>query len=63
VRIRVRPYEVRVWKINDMEFPGLEFDYERWGVLFEWKKMYSLFFREEGLRIHNPDRPHPVIAM
>ncbi|KAG6811211.1 hypothetical protein H0H92_008506 [Tricholoma furcatifolium] len=34
--------------LNDTTIPGLEFDYEKLEASFEWKGLYSAFFREEA---------------
>ncbi|KAF2816159.1 uncharacterized protein BDZ99DRAFT_566020 [Mytilinidion resinicola] len=47
-RVDQPPYMIRVRRdLNDTEIPGLEIDYEKREVSFDWRAMYSMFFREE----------------
>ncbi|GME65408.1 hypothetical protein GTA08_BOTSDO02129 [Neofusicoccum parvum] len=42
------PYTVAVRQIvNDTELPGLEIDYERREISFDWRAMFDMFFGEE----------------
>jgi len=43
------PYSIRVRRdMNDTEIPGLEIDYEKREISFDWRGMYNMFYREEN---------------
>ena len=49
-RCDLPPYQMRVkWDANDTELPGLEANFERGEISFEWRRMLDLFFREATL--------------
>lgn len=46
-RFDVPPYTITVrHDVNDTELPGLKVDYEKREISFDWRRMYSVFFRE-----------------
>ena len=46
-RFDVQLYTITVrHNVNNTEPPGLQVDYEKREISFDWRRMYSLFFRE-----------------
>ncbi|KAH7057252.1 hypothetical protein B0J12DRAFT_738049 [Macrophomina phaseolina] len=61
-RIDLPPYTVAVRQVvNDSELPGLEVDYERREVSFDWRGMFDMLFGEEmyAMRLNYATRKLP----
>jgi hypothetical protein len=44
------PYSIRIkWKANDTELPGLEVDFARGEISFDWQDMLEMWFREAAI--------------
>lgn len=49
-RCDLPPYSIRIkWEANDTELPGLEADFARCEISFEWQGMFEMWFREAAI--------------
>lgn len=55
-RCDLPPYQIRIkWEANDTELPGLEADFERAEISFEWYSMFEMFYREAAILDRHDD--------